>query len=115
MQVQLLAICTDLRAKPATGEAMPTAAAQGGVSPLPADPTAELHCDPGTGPQPVLLPGGYTLYPGETAAVQTPSSIYTLPHPKPQQYQHGPTLLRRPISLARTRMEPLPSQTRRAQ
>ena len=115
MQQQLLAICDDPRANPATEAAMPNAAAQGGVTPLPAGPTADLHYDPGTVPQPVLLPGGYTLYPGETTVGRIPSSICTLPPPRPQQCQHGPTLPRRPICLARTRTGPLLSQTRRAQ
>ena len=41
-----------------------TAAAQGN-SPLPAGPPDELAYEPGMVPQPVLLPGGGTLYPGD--------------------------------------------------
>ena len=43
-------------------------------------------------PKPDLLPGGYSLYPGETVAVQIPPSIYTSLPPRPQQYPHGPPL-----------------------
>ena len=73
MQVQLLAICDDLRNTPTAIGATPSAAAPGNAPSLPAGLNAELHYDPGMVPQPVLLPGGYTLYPGETAAVQIPT------------------------------------------